>query len=61
MSNFNYMPVSPYTNPARDIEKTTNEMPAAKKATTRTRKKATKKAGAKKTAKNKKAAEPKSE
>lgn len=60
MSNFNYMPVSPYTNPARDIEKVTNEMPAAKKATTRTRKKATK-TTSKRTRKTKKAEEPKSE
>ena len=56
MSNFNYMPVSPWSNPAGGIEKTTNELPVKEKATTKTRKRATKKA-AKKTAKKTKKAE----
>lgn len=59
MNKFNYMPASPYTNPAGFIEKTTNEIPEDKKAVTRTRKKAAK--NTKKTAKNKKAAKVASE
>lgn len=58
MNKFNYMPASPYMNPAGFIEKTTNEIPEDKKAVTRTRKKAAKN---KKTAKNKKAAKVASE
>ena len=39
MSIFNYLSKSPYFNPAGEIEKTTNELPAKKKATTKTVKK----------------------
>ena len=46
MSNFNYMPTSPWSNPAGEIKKTTNEIPTEKKART-TAKKATKKTTAK--------------
>ena len=53
MNKFNYMPASPYTNPAGFVEKNTNELPADKKAATCTRKKAAK--NTKKAAKNKKA------
>ena len=41
MNKFNYMPTSPWSNPAREIEKTTNEIPTENKART-TAKKATK-------------------
>ena len=51
MSNFNYMPVSPYLNPAQNIEKVTNELPAEKKAVTKAVKKPAKKAKAKRTKK----------
>ena len=55
MNQFNYMGVSPYSNPAVDIEKNTNEFPAEKKAATRTRKKAAKKSTRKSTKTTKKA------
>jgi hypothetical protein len=60
MNRFNYMPASPYLNPAGGIEKTTNELPAEEKTTTRTRKRNAKKntrKGAKKNEKSAKKAE----
>jgi len=54
------MPASPYLNPAGGIEKTTNELPAEEKTTTRTRKRNAKKntrKGAKKNEKSAKKAE----
>lgn len=56
MSNFNYLPVTPYSNPAGGIEKTTNEIPAEEKASTKTRKRTAKKNTKKTAKKTKKAA-----
>lgn len=50
MSNFNYFKGGAWSNPARVVEKTTNEMPEAEKAKTTT-KKAKKPAAKKKAAK----------
>lgn len=41
MSNFNYFPHTPYTNPAGEIEKQTNELPVEMKAETVEKKRAT--------------------
>ena len=59
MSNFNYMPVTPYSNPAGCIEKTTNELPVEEKTATKTRKRSAKKTTKKTAKKNKKAEEAK--